>query len=656
VVERLFREVLEPEALRQACVRGERSGTVAFAVEGGRPLADYPEPAAALVALRAISRPVLSGELALLLEAPWWGPGDRGARARIAARLRADIPQRILTKSIAARLRALAGEGADLARIEGCASAIDAAVARVAAGPGADAHWASVFDAALRALGWPGAGNADSGTQQARLQWRALLEVFVGVSRMEPPRDASRAVDLLAALARREQFAPSSGDVAVLVTAATEAPVARYDGIRVCGLQADRFPAPVQVDPFVPWALQREAGIPRASPEGQLALAASAIDAWRRCTDELVLSWALGEDDAHWMPSPLLAPWQADPAAYRDDATVAQAREAKAAALARSLPVGLRAAAGAGASLEPWRDEQGLPWDPAEALPGGTGALDDQLACPFRAYATRRLHARADEEAEQGISDLERGRLLHLALKIFWDETLDSRRLASLDVAARRDRLQAAVERAVDELGQAGDGDVLRTRLLARERARAVEVGLEALALDATREPFEVLLREAPVEAPVGPARIAGRIDRADRLVGDGSIVIIDYKSGRPRPMKWDGAEMTALQLWSYAIMVESLGIGEVRAVGNLHLARHGIRYAALAESAAGLPDADADGWKEARDDARERLPALAAAFLAGTAQVAPRAHACEHCDLTALCRRSELGLDAPDDDAEGGS
>jgi hypothetical protein len=113
---------------------------------------------------------------------------------------------------------------------------------------------------------------------------------------------------------------------------------------------------------------------------------------------------------------------------------------------------------------------------------------------------------------------------------------------------------------------------------------------------------------------------------------------------------------MTALQLWSYAIMVESLGIGEVRAVGNLHLARHGIRYAALAESAAGLPDADADGWKEARDDARERLPALAAAFLAGTAQVAPRAHACEHCDLTALCRRSELGLDAPDDDAEGGS
>lgn len=651
-VERVFREVLNPGSLRDACERGEGAGALAFAIEGGRPLAEYPEPEAALQALRVLCRPCHGADLALSLEAPWWSVGSRGARARIAARLREDLPQRILPASLGKRLRALAGRGGDLAAIEGCAQALDAAVARIAAGPGATPHWAAVFEAALRDLGWPGEVAADSGTQQARLQWRSLLESFVGVSRMAPPRDAGRAVDLLAALARREYFAPSSGDVAVLVTAALEAPVARYDGIRVCGLQADRFPAPVQVDPFVPWELQREAGIPRASPEGQLSSAEAALEAWRCCTDELVLSWALGEEDAHWMPSPLLAPWQ-DPGAARSKDAVEAARAARSARLAASLPQRLR---GEEVALERWTDTHGLAWPSTDLVPGGVGTLDHQIDCPFRAYALRRLDARVEDVAEQGVSALERGRLLHLALKYFWDETRDQASLTALDHHARVRRLGKAIDDALQELDLAVDGDALRARLLARERERALTLGLEVLGVDETRGGFEVVLREEPVEASIGGARIAGRLDRADRIGADGSLAVVDYKTGVAKKLVWDGPDMSAVQLWAYACMIESRGMGEVRAVGNLHLARKGVGYIALAQQAETLPGARTKGWNEAQSDAAARLPALAAGFLAGEARVAPRSKACEHCDLTALCRKSELAIDRESDEGDAGA
>ena len=657
-VERVFREVLEPASLRDACQRGEGAGSLAYAIEGGRPLADYPEPEAALQALRVLSRPCPGGDLALVLEAPWWAAADRGARARIAARLREDLPSRIPPASLGARLRALAGAGGDLAAIEPCARGIEAAVARIAAGPTASgtgpaaaSHWAAVFQDALQCLGWPGDRIADSGTQQVRMQWRSLLESFAGVARMARVREAGRATELLSALARREPFAPSSGDVAVLVTAATEAPVARYDGIRVCGLQADRFPAPAQVDPFVPWALQREAGIPHASPEGQLALAVDSLEAWRRCTGELVLSWAQGEDDAHWMPSPLLAGWH-DPGAARDKAQVRAVRDARAAALARSLPATLRAAVADASPLEPWADERGVPWDAGIPVPGGPGALQDQLDCPFRAYAARRLDARTEEVAEQGLSALERGRLLHLALKHFWDGVKDSRSLAALDAGGRRTRLLAAIDAAVDELRLAGDGDLLRSRLLGRERERALSLGSAALDIDAARAPFEVVLREEPIEAAIGGARVAGRVDRVDRLLADGSLAVVDYKSGTAQKLVWDGDDMTALQLWAYAALLESRGLGEVRALGNLHLTGRGVGYVAFGAAQDVLPGAEPDGWDEARADARVRLPALAEAFIAGDARVAPRAHACKHCGFAALCRLSELGVERPDDDA----
>ena len=666
LVERVFREVLNPRSF--AAPDPERDdppgggrGPLSFALEGGQPLADYPEPRAMLQWLRLLSRPCDESDIAAALEAPWWRTTARGPRARAAARLREVLPRRVAPPRVAERLRSVArrsagaGEGdADAVALEPIVRGVAAAAAGLAAGPlGPAEHWASVIDAALRALGWSIDAAPDSDTQQIRDRWLSLLQEFAGVLRIAPCRAVGPAVDLLTALARRESFAPSSGDPPVLVTAATEPPVVRYDGIRVCGLQADRWPAPVSVDPFIPVDLQRAAGVPESSASGQRARAAVALAAWRSCTDELVLSWALGENDAEWLPSPLLTPWMGgiDVHGASFKAAVRQAREAdEAVSLVRRLRgTGRPSRSAPGAQLV------GLPWPADAALPGGAGTLEDQRACPFRAYARRRLAAAAEDLAEEGLTALDRGRLLHGALNVFWGRVGDREALRAMSPARRRELLAEAVASAIAALQLVGEGEPLRMRLVERETARTIELGLAALEVDAARTAFSVALREAEIEGRIGSALLAMRVDRADRLP-DGGLAIIDYKSGAPARLVWKGDEMTAVQLWAYALVLEARGDGPIAGLGNFHISRRGIGYEALARTGEVLPGAAATGWEDACEDARPRLAALADAFMAGSAEVAPRKGACEHCDLPALCRKAELEIDGWEMADDGGA
>src|SRR5207253_9685452 len=70
---------------------------------------------------------------------------------------------------------------------------------------------------------------------------------------------------------------------------------------------------------------------------------------------------------------------------------------------------------------------------PAAAI-GGTGLFKDQAACPFRAFAARRLCADPLETPRPGIDLRDRGSLVHETLKTAW---------RSLET---RDRLLAASE------------------------------------------------------------------------------------------------------------------------------------------------------------------------------------------------------------------
>ncbi|MFO1427518.1 MAG: PD-(D/E)XK nuclease family protein [Steroidobacteraceae bacterium] len=631
-VQRALAAALEPGVVLDA---GEVPAS--FAIEGGEPLATYPEPALALELLEMLTRSLPVGRVARLLERPGWGGAADVLRARSAGRLRARRSDELSAHGLAAILRDTADEPlvALAGRIVLAAQALEVPADAAPA-------WAARCSQALALLGWPAGEAPGSATQQVRARWGALLAEFASAARLLGRVASRRAIDVLGAMARQESFAPASGDVAVTVTDALDDPVVGYDGIWVCGLQAEAWPRAVRLDPLVPWYLQREAGLPAATADGCHALALAQLEAWRAASPELRLSWAASDgDDARLEPSPLLAPWPRAP------------RQARPRALAASL----RAAAPP--LIESIEDARGPTWPPARDLPRGTTSLERQNDCPFRAYAELRLGASAAETREPGIDRRERGTLLHAALQSVWRVLGSQQRLAATSREALEELVADCVQRAARELAPADD-DLVGQRNWRREQQRTIGLALASLALDLQRAPFAIEETERDHPASLGGARLRLRIDRVDRLE-DGRRALIDYKSGRRDTPDWFGARADRVQLFTYAAALATQG-RQVAALGTTHLVPRRGGYEAVAAEDGLLPGARrvAD-WPQQLQRWQGQVERLAQDFLAGDARLDPADRACERCDLAIMCRRSErLGGADPEgaapDGAEGGA
>lgn len=639
-VERIFAEELAP--------RGPRP----FGFEGGQPLADYPEPAEALRLLAMLVRPSSERELAELLELECWGKSNRLARARAATVLRARFEARTSPGDLPAHLRLLAEElsDSDGESLRQCASRVVEALQ----------HWQQPqgrvslverFTASLTALGWAKVDAIDSSRQQIRARWQELLEIFAQVTARIP--SASRAADLVVlwtALVRRDWFAPAGEDLAITVTASLDHPIVHYDGIWVTSLQADRWPRPKQLDPLIPWALQRAAKLPGASAELRLQEAEDCLTAWQGCASELVLSCARVCADEKWLPSMLLEGFET-----REPPPLP------------SLAARLRQSSVR--TLEALIDERGPPFDARELVPGGVSALEDQFACPFRAYVTRRLCGREFDDAEPGVAATERGELLHAALKELWTRIGSRRALLALGSTEAQQLIAAVVSQVTARRLREAEGAPVRRRVLQREMRRLGTLLKQLLESESTRGDFAVLATEHELRGELAGARLGARIDRIDRLIdaaepepAAAALVIIDYKSGRYASKSFQGERFNTLQLWTYALLLESptLECGQlpvpfrIEGLGNLHLTQASVRYAALSTRENWVPKViSPESWQQARQEAATTIHSVIAEFLSGDARVAPRQQACRYCELTAVCRRTELGLLESDEAAE---
>jgi hypothetical protein len=103
------------------------------------------------------------------------------------------------------------------------------------------------------------------------------------------------------------------------------------------------------------------------------------------------------------------------------------------------------------AALERVTDATAPPPAAGGPVRGGSGLLKDQAACPFRAFAARRLAAAPIALAHAGLDAMARGILVHRVLETVW-RRLGTKRALDATGAADLDALVAdAAGRAVDE-------------------------------------------------------------------------------------------------------------------------------------------------------------------------------------------------------------
>jgi probable DNA repair protein len=608
------------------------SGAAPYAVAGGVPLSDFAPVRAALELLDASLGGVSLPQFSRMLRAPELQASD--AEAGVAATLDIELRARGSAEAglaewltLAERLagtRELGAVGA-LTRLGAAQRALEEL-----RGSRPVSRWIPAWIAAFDAAPWSLRERWSSVEYQAAERFRELLAELAAADAIFGSQSRRSAQGILRRAAAETVFQEQTGVPRIAVSGQLMDPFLPYGGLWIAGCTEERWPPRPDPTPLLPVRLQREFGVLAASADSQLRHAEDLQARWVARAHECVFSLADPGDGRSATPSPLLPRAAAEVAAAEP--------EPHWHALRASAPV-----------LERIVDERAPPFS-AEERARGVTALQAQSRCAFRGFAEARLRCERLERPVPGFNDRERGEMVHHALEHLWTVLGDSDRLHALAAEEQAASIAQSVARAVARQVRKRDPG---PRWRERERERLERLLARWLDLERQRLPFTV----ERIEHEERVLRFAGldfavRLDRMDRLA-DGARILLDYKTGSAAA-DWRGDRPDNPQLPVYALLHPS----NLVAVAYAKVNAADLDFIAETEREAVFRPAGRRSKLEGQTDFpalialwEQRVEALARAFSAGHAEVAPTLSACKTCRLQGLCRvPAALGEGTSDD------
>jgi len=495
-------------------------------------------------------------------------------------------------------------------------------------------EWVAVAEKLLEAMAWPGFRPLSSVAFQAQQRWERVLEECGSLGFDGSRMTFAEFVSTVAETVSATIFAEESRDARIQITEPLESAGQLADGIWFLGANEENWPGRSQPHPLLPIGLQREAGMPHASPQADWDLAQTATLRLLASASEVIFSYAKHSGEIEARPSRLVMQLAGQPA---------------------DLPP---ASSGTSAPdlTERFEDGSLIPF-PLREIGGGAGTLTRQSLCPFQAFATSRLNAEDWQQAEAGLTPKQRGQLLHAVLHPVWGGRAEGG-ISSLDELRAISDLRSFVSRTVRTAMEESFDSRRRNSLPERFPARYLELEAERLARLVTewleyereRQPFTVAGTEVSREVTVAGLTLTVRLDRVDQLQSGGKLVI-DYKTSNVGPSAWAGERPDDVQLPLYATFAEArdtsddleglvfarIRPGEMKFAGRVRNAVGSLRADLSKQSglvANPLTDEQLQEW-------REGIERLGENFLAGRADVDPKdpVKTCKSCHLHAVCR-----------------
>jgi ATP-dependent helicase/nuclease subunit B len=501
-------------------------------------------------------------------------------------------------------------------------------------------EWADAVPQLLETMNWPGAGTLTSAEFQVIGRWRRVLELCGSLGFDGRRMKWQEFLSHLHHAASETLFAPESEDAPILIAGPAESAGLTADAIWFFGAHEDAWPARSEAHPLIPMDVQRRSQMPHSTAQLDWDLAHAITARLAASAREVNFSFARQAEGVDLRGSGIVAGF---------------------AGTATRLPTQLLAPMQAREALLPVEDKTTVSCPTASTgepvhLRGGAALLTAQSQCAFKAFATGRLGASTWNATESGLTAAERGKLLHAVLHSVWAGPPNGIRI-SQELRAKTDVpefVRVHVSGAITGNVPARIREEMPSQYLELEATRLTRLVAEWLAYEQKRMDFEVLGTEEKRTRNIAGLSLDLRLDRLDRL-NDGSLLVIDYKTGNVSPKAWDLPRPEDVQLPLYA----GFGIDEEGELGGLVFAK--LRAAKMCfEGKIGDARATFDnslktasslvkypleldqllGW-------RDRIEQLAQDFLSGRADVDPRdsTKTCERCDLQALCRINERSL-----------
>jgi len=647
-IENIFDDVLTPGNLFSN--DGQAHNNRPYNLSLGQPLADYPVIDTAFAILDLESKTIPLEDLGALLRSPFLGGAETEmiARAQLDARLREQGEPEIFVTILQQQLEK------DEYWSEHCAQLIESLkkwrkVFQSLQNQQSCTEWIESFIALLNAFGWPGERQCQGDEFQTIEAWRELLDQFASLDSVlgdsGPGMGYGKinyrgALSQLQRLAREQTYQVESDEVPIQVMGLLEAAGLQFDQLWVMGLHEENWPLPARANPFLPIKLQRQEKMPHASAERELEYARRITSRLAASANKVIFSSPLSEAGRELRPSPLLKHYPLQKIEHTSDINYA-------------------ASIYDSSKIEHFHDERAPKVNEAQAS-GGAGLFKDQAACPFRAFAKHRLGARSLAQPQIGLNPMERGQLVHDCLQHFWGKVSTHKELIELTEGALALHINESAAKVIKRF-QAKRPFTATERFMLIEQGRLQAMLHEWLSLERQRQAFTVIEREQKHFCSIEGLTIQTRMDRVDQLP-DGSLIVIDYKTGKVALASWMDERPDEPQLPFYAVAAED----NIAAVVFAQIRRGEMKFVGLADDAysenipALIPEVKTlsksrvgksfSDWGALFLYWEQNLATLAKKFQQGDARVDPhKANTCLYCDLGTLCRINELTQSAND-------
>lgn len=638
-VDSIFHQILSP-ATRSITAASTQAPPFEFSL--GLPLADTPLCAAALDLLHWCLGPLPLRSLSNLLLSPYVGGPTRkqalaaadfdactlrrpdGLRPELSLSSFLALLRRTNQESLAGLLRRTQAMHA-LAQTELLGERPSVRPSEPGSRQATYAHWADSFRKLLAASGWTSASERDSLSFQTRRRWESVLDELATLDFEGTRPTASEALHQLQRIVRETIFAPESRNAPVQILGPLELGGMPFDALWFLSADDLSWPPAAATSPLIPWSIQRHSGMPGADPQRDSERALQLTRSITSSAPQVIFSFSATTLDGTRRLSPLLN-------SFHPKALEPQLE------LVPSLPL----------PLDAFPDVRPIAALPAGLVRGGAGILKLQAACPFRAFAEKRLHSGALEEAEPGLDPRQQGNIIHIVMDHFWAQLNDQPSLLALSPSDRHALLDACITQALSRYGTGAQSPWDRTYLQV-QKARLHALLGPWLECEANRPEFTVLDREKTLSGvTIGPLHLDVRVDRIDQT-RDGTL-ILDYKTGGANTSDWLSERPDEPQLPLYAVLADPPPAGVAFA---LLRAGNALGLKGFADSSEVLDDHSNKLTVPGQiDEWRHILSALATDFAQGQASVDPKAYpkTCTFCAQRILCRLDPSTLQDPGD------
>jgi probable DNA repair protein len=490
-------------------------------------------------------------------------------------------------------------------------------------------EWADAVPHLLEMMGWPGERAQDSASFQAQRRFQHALDSAGSLGFNGRRVDWAEFLSVLDEALRDTLFAPESLNAPIQIAGPAESAGLSADAIWFLGAAEDSWPAVGPMHPLLPPEVQRQADMPHASPLGDWELSRVITNRLIASASTAHFSFARQRDGVESQPSRLVARLAGPPKPM--------------------IPEMLQSPL-APPSVTLFSDVSRVPFRQATAH-GGSRVLSSQSQCPFKAFASERLGAEDWKPAEVGLTPQQRGQILHAILRSVWSGPPDgiSSHDGLISLPDRAAFIKRHVERAIQTEVPASTLDRMPPRYLDLEEIRLVRLVSEWLKYEAERVPFSVAGTEVDRTVSLAGLTLKLRIDRIDHL-NDGSLLVIDYKTGDVSRKAWDIPRPENVQLPLYAafgidenpggLVFAKLRSFDREFVGNVADARATL----LGNLTKANPLLKYPLTPEMLCDWKSHIEELARDFVAGRSDVDPRDYpkTCERCGLQTICRIHE--------------